>query len=303
MRILVTGATGFVGSHVARQLVGLGHEVTALVREASDTSRLADVATGMAIVRGDLRDALALRSVVRDARPQACVHLGWFAVPGKYLDAPENLELVAGTLRLVQSLVEAGCTRLVGVGTCFEYDTSVGYLHEDTRLAPRHLYSASKAALQLVLEQTNDMRVSWARLFYLFGPEEHPRRLVPSVILSLLRNELARCTIGSQVRDFLCVEDVASALCAVLFSRHVGTVNIASGAPITVADLVMKIGALMGKQDLVKLGALELDPRDPPFVCGDVRRLRSDIGWAPSYTLDVALQRTINWWSTRAARP
>src|SRR5262249_9106218 len=170
----------------------------------------------VSIVRGDVCNPDEFVPSLEDIKPDACVHLAWCTAPGRYLTTPENLDLLCGTLRLARKLSEIGCKRFVGVGTCFEYDTDKGLLSEDTPLRPRFPYSGAKAAAYLALRDSTPMQFAWARLFYLYGPGEHRRRLVPSVIHALLRNEPARCSVGTQVRDFLHVDDVAEALCAIL---------------------------------------------------------------------------------------
>src|SRR4051812_32231738 len=129
MRVLLTGATGFIGSNVARALRRDGFEVHALSRPEVD-----------------LRDADAVDRAIERAKPEMCIHLAWYAEPGKYLHAKENLALVGATLRLAERLHEAGCKRFVGAGTCFEYDTSQGRLSESSRLGPKSLYATCKLA-------------------------------------------------------------------------------------------------------------------------------------------------------------
>jgi nucleoside-diphosphate-sugar epimerase len=302
MRVLVTGAAGFIGSHLARLLLRERCEVLALDRPEVDFSRMADVQSSLQLVRGDILNLAALEPAFRSFEPQVCVHLAWSAKPGEYLHAPENIDLVGGTVRFASMLASLGCRRFVGVGTCFEYDTTVGYLNEQTPLCPRFLYSAAKAATFMLLNNLSleKMTVAWARLFYLYGPFETERRLVPSVIGALLRGEEARCTAGEQVRDFLHVEDLASALWAIAESSIGGPVNVGSGSPVTVAHLVETIGEILGRSELIKLGALPYSPGDPPFVCADNRRLRAQTSWLPRFELREGLKRTIEWWQQRA---
>lgn len=302
MRVLLTGATGFVGSALARHLVAEGHELHCVVREGANTSRVADVLPRCAVLPWDLGDA-RLTAAVTALRPDACVHSAWYAEPGKYLASRENLRLVDVTHRLAVTLADAGCKRLVALGTCFEYDTDVGYLSESSPTAPRHLYSACKLGLSHSLAQLGaltGMQVAWARLFYLYGPWEDPRRLVSSVISSTLAGRPARCTAGTQVRDFLHVDDVASALAAVLASEVTGNVNIGSGVPVTVREVVSAIGALAGRPELIELGALPMNPADPPFVCANNKKLVST-GWRASHTLASGLADSLAWWRSTAA--
>ncbi|HUY13369.1 MAG TPA: NAD(P)-dependent oxidoreductase [Terriglobia bacterium] len=300
MRVLVTGAGGFIGSHVARSLAQGGHSVCAVVRPEGSTERLAECISRDSLARVDLCDARAVRELVLDVRPECAIHLAWYATPGKYWTALENLDFVSMALSLAQSLAQAGCRRLVGVGSCAEYDWDYGFLSESrTPLRPKTLYGVSKNATRVLLEALcgrTAISFAWTRLFYLYGQAEDPNRLVPSVTLALLRGEVARCTDGKQLRDFLHVDDVASAICAVATSDCKGTINIGSGEPVSVRTIVELIGKTLGRGDHIAYGAIQSDPNDPPLLVADVRRLRNEIGWRPSSTLQEALPRTVEWW-------
>jgi nucleoside-diphosphate-sugar epimerase len=305
MRVLVTGAPGFIGSHVVRRLARDGDEVVAVCLPGVDRSRLADVAAGVRLAELDLRDRDGVAALARDARVDACIHLAWTAEPGVYLHTPENTEHVAIGIGLANALADSGCRRFVGIGTNLEYDLEAGWLQEDSPLRPAHLYGACKLALSVALEEIarrKGLSVAWARTFYLYGPAEDPRRLVPAVITAVLRGEAAKTTPGEQVRDYLHVEDVASAYVAIARSALTGAVNVGSGVPIAVRDVVAKIGALAGRPDLLAIGALPYRGNDPMFVCADVRKLKST-GWAPAYDLDSGLHHTIEWWRARARVP
>ena len=245
MRVLLTGATGFVGSHVARLLVREGADVFALVREGSDTWRVDDVAPMLHLVQGDLLEAEATRRRLDEVRPELCIHLAWYAEPGEYLASMVNLDMLAASLRLVSGLAEVGCRRFVGAGTCFEYDAAPGYLSEAGPQRPRSLYASCKASLGNVLEHVSNvtsMETAWLRLFYLYGPFEDRRRLVPSVANALLAGREAKATEGRQTRDYMHVEDVAAAVWAVARSSLSGAVNVGSGVPVAIRDIVTGIG-------------------------------------------------------------
>jgi UDP-glucuronate decarboxylase len=233
-------------------------------------------------------------------KPEACIHAAWYANPADYLDSPRNVDSLDATLRLALRLGSSGCRRFVGVGTCFEYDTSGDApLRESSPLVPGRLYSACKVGAWHAVQQIGrltGMSIAWARLFYLYGPREDPRRLVPSVVRALLEGREAPISPGAQVRDFLHVEDVASALWAVATSVAEGAVNVGSGQQLTVADLVRTLGAITERAQFVKLGGLPYRAGDPMFVCADVQRLFAECNWRPRFTSETGLRDTVEWW-------
>jgi nucleoside-diphosphate-sugar epimerase len=138
---------------------------------------------------------------------------------------------------------------------------------------------------------------AWGRIFFLYGPHEHPDRLVSSVIRSLLQGEPARCSHGNQIRDFLHVEDVAHAFVTLLDSDMEGAVNIGRGTSATIREVVEIIGDQLHGKQLIQLGALPAPPNDPPVLIADTHRLNS-LGWRPKYDLESGLEQTIAWWKT-----
>jgi nucleoside-diphosphate-sugar epimerase len=302
MRVLLTGAGGFIGSQAARALLASGCEVAALLRPTTSPARLQDVLGRLSVVRADLADLPALRQALLDWRPDACLHLAWYAEPGKYLHSPQNIPALTTSLALLEELARAGCRQVVMAGTCAEYDTDRGLLREDGPTRPATVYAASKLALNLVGQQlaaAAGVRFAWARLFYLYGPSEDDKRVVPAVIRALSRGEPFPATQGEQVRDYLHVEDVAAGLVTLVTQGAAGVFNVASGVPVTVRQLMETVGDLLGRPDLLRFGAVPYRDWEPRFICGDNQRLRG-LGWAPQYTLREGLAETVAWWQGAA---
>jgi nucleoside-diphosphate-sugar epimerase len=283
-RVLVTGATGFVGRHVVAALAARGHEVVAVSRASGDLH--ADLLAG---------DPAA---VVAQAEATELLHLAWYAEHGRFWTAPENLDWVGATLRLLRAFREAGGRRAVLAGSCAEYAWGERRpLREETSpLRPATLYGACKHATRLAAEAyavQEGLSMAWGRIFFSFGPGEAPGRLIPAVAGALLRGEEAPVTAGEQVRDFLAVEELGDAFAALLSSGVEGPVNMASGEGVSVRDVVAAVGRAAGREDLIRYGALPSRPGDPPEIVADVARLRDEVGWAPRESLAAGIERAV----------
>lgn len=294
-KILITGSTGFIGQHCLPLLLERGYEVHAVSSRNS-----IDKWNNIYWHRVDLLDSEQTSVLIAEVRPTHLLHFAWFTVPGKYLDSFANLHWVRASLNLVETFASYGGERVVIAGTCFEYDWRYGYCSEQcTPFAPASLYGVCKHSLQSILDafiRQTRLSAAWGRIFFLYGPHEHPNRLVSSVIRALLKGELARCSHGNQIRDFLYVKDVAGAFIALLESNISGAVNVASGHPVTIKDVIMKIAGKLGRKNLIQLGALPVSENEPHLLVADVNQLTQKVGWAPKYDLDRGLDQTIAWW-------
>jgi nucleoside-diphosphate-sugar epimerase len=292
--VLVTGASGFVGHPAAEALLARGFEVHAIGR------RLADLPAGVTAHAVDLLDPAGIEALLAAIRPNQLLHLAWDVTPGHYARAPENLDWVAASLRLYRAFVASGGQRLVVAGTCMEYDWSSDLLDEAaTPIRPVTLYGTAKDALHRILAAASvqdGVSLAWGRLFFMYGPREAPNRLVRDAAQALLRGEPALCGAGSAERDFMHVADVGGALAATLDSAHVGPVNIAIGSCVPVRVVVQTLARLIGRPELVRLGARLAPENEPPRLAASVKVLRDSVGFTPRFALADGLANTLAWW-------
>ena len=290
-RVLVTGATGFVGRHALPALAGGDAEVHAVARSTGPA------AAGVTWHEADILDRAATRALVDRVRPTHLLHTAWFVEHGAFWSSPANVDWVAATLDLARHAAEAGCGRFVGVGTCVEYDWSDGGLGlraESDPLAPAHLYGVAKNAARAVLEalaKQAGIGFAWGRLFHLFGPGENTRRLVASLFEALREGRPAELASGRPVRDFLCTVEAGRALAALCLSQVSGPINIASGEGIAIADLARAVAAIAGRSDLLLLGARPDPAGEAPRMVADIARLRHEVGFVPSASRQEWLER------------
>lgn len=291
-RVLVTGSTGLVGRPLLPLLVARGYEVHTVARR-----QLAETPAGVTFHACDLLDHRSHAPLMARVQPEALIHLAWYTRHGRFWSAAENLDWVAASLGLLRAFADHGGRRFVGAGTCAEYAWTEPVLTEDrTPLEPRSLYGVSKDALHRIVSSFSAERglsYAWGRIFFMYGGDEDPARLVPSVVRALRKGEPARCTHGTQVRDFMHVEDVARAFVHLLESKLNGPCNIGSGEPRTVRSIVEAIGAALGRPDLLHFGAIEPPPDDPPSIVASTARLRDQIGFRPTVPLADGIARIL----------
>jgi nucleoside-diphosphate-sugar epimerase len=308
-RVLVTGAGGFIGRWSVAPLLAKGYEVHAVLSGGVPNTPIE--LQGATLHVADLLDESRADALLERVMPTHLLHFAWIATPGVYWQSPDNSRWLDASEHLLRRFRALGGIRAVMAGSCVEYDWSKGGVCEErsspladaTRSSP---YAAAKIALQKGLAEFAEeehLSAAWGRIFFQYGPYEHPDRLVPSVIRHLLMNQEALCTHGRQIRSFLHVADVGAAFAGVLDSEIQGPVNIGSDDRIALADLIERIAREIGRPDLIRLGARIPPTEEPPLLVPDIRRLRDEVPWQPRFTLAAGLSDTIAWWRCRLSSP
>lgn len=296
--VLVLGASGFIGRQCVSSL---------LLRENVTVHGVSRITPGW-IDKANMRlewhelnvlDMQAVQRLIFMIRPAYALHLAWYVGHGAIWTTPENLDWVAATLGILRSLVSAGCKRIAVAGSCAEYVGS-GIFREDETVDPETLYGKAKMCSRILAEalcRKEEVSLVWPRLFHMYGPRENSKRLVAGLILSIIRNEPFPCSDGRQLRDFLHVEDVASALVQLLFSPIEGVINIGSGSPIALADLLLLTARQMNAEHLVQIGARPRAINDPDVLLPDITRQTRELRWVPRLTVDDGIKDTVQWWN------
>jgi len=285
-KILLTGATGFIGRHVLQNLVSQPVEIHTVSRHP-----LATATTHHTHHILDLLDQQATSALVAEIRPTHLLHLAWDVTHGTFWTSATNLDWVAASLHLYRAFAAHGGCRLAITGTFAEYDWSREILDEsETPCLPTTLYGQSKHALHTLLAtaaKQDNISLAWPRLFMLYGPQEHPNRFIPSIARALLAGRPATVQNGAAIRDFLHVKDAARALANVLLSPHEGPINIASGTPISLAQIAAQIASLTNRPDL-----LTVCQGPASKLTASARRL-AGLDFVPDYTLDTGLEEIV----------
>jgi nucleoside-diphosphate-sugar epimerase len=310
-RVLVTGAGGFIGRTSIAPLEDKGFEVHAVLSGTASRQIPAEL-DGASSHFADLLSESQVDVLLRNVAPTHLLHFAWIATPGVYWHSPANFRWLAASQYLLQKFHAHGGIRAVMAGSCVEYDWSkAGVCSEasspmaDESSAPTP-YAVTKIALQKALARfsaAEHLSSAWGRIFFQYGPHEHPERLVASVIRHLLQNQEALCTHGRQVRSFLHVADVGAAFAQLLDSDVQGPVNIGSDERIALADLIDRIAFKVGRRDLVRLGARSAPADEPPLLVPDVHRLRDEVQWRPRLSLAEGLGDAIAWWRGQLGVP
>lgn len=314
--VLVTGADGFIGSHLTEALVGAGANVTALCLYNSFDSfgwiddLPAPVRAEVNVTRGDVRDAALVNRL--SARQDIIFHLAaLIAIPHSYVAAQSYVDTnVIGTLNVLEAAREHDVQRVVHTSTSEVYGTALTVpIREDHPLQGQSPYSATKIGADMLAEafaRSHDVPVAILRPFNTFGPRQSERAIIPTVLRQALDPEVQTIRVGdlTPVRDFTYVGDTASAFLAIGAAPEIsfGTpYNAGTGRAVSIAELIGLIRSLAGCDKPIEHEASRMRPprSEVRELLADNGRLRRATGWAPHVELAEGLERTIDWWRTR----
>ncbi|WP_022854811.1 NAD-dependent epimerase/dehydratase family protein [Thermodesulfobacterium thermophilum] len=300
MRAFVTGATGFIGSHLVKRLAKEGWEVAVLIRHDSNLWRIKDVVSKMKLIYGDFKEIEKVELEIQGFNPSVAFHLGWSGVKNRDFNSPEQIQNLMGTLTLLKVLKNSNCQVFVGLGSQAEYGVYNEPIDEEFCPKPVTLYGLTKLCTGMLAQRLCElygMRFVWLRLFGVYGPADNPSSLISYVILSLLNREKPALTKGEQKWDYLYVEDVVEAIYRVAVSEKVqGVFNLGSGKVHQIKSIVEQIRDLIDPSMGLGLGEISYDFNQTMYLQAKVDKLKKEINWYPKISLEEGLKRTVDWY-------
>lgn len=307
MKILVTGATGFVGACLTRRLLGMGHEMHAFVRQTANKWRIADIAPHIVLHDVDLRDAHAVEQALHSIRPGNIFHLATYGG----FSFQEDVDAIyaanfTGTVNLVHACQKVGFDRFIHTGSSSEYGMKTGHMKEMDLLEPLGDYAVSKAAATLFCRSEalqKGLPIVTLRIFSPYGPWDDPKRLIPYVIASLLGGNVPALSNPASVRDFIFIDDVIDAYLAVMDAAiTAGEIyNVGSGVQTGLGEVVNRIVRAIDNGIKPRWGAEPPRRLEPAEWVADVGKIKTHFNWEAATSLDEGLQQTISWMSEHLA--
>lgn len=296
-RILVTGGTGFIGSHLVARLVGFCNALVVISRHEHD------LGPGIDVLAGDLRDEGFVRSALADANPDVIFHLAAFKERRQDSAAfSMALDINAhGSLNLLVAAKElSSLEALVVVGTADEYGCIQAPFVEDVRERPMNAYALSKQYVTHLCELFHaayGLPITILRPTLAYGPGQGAEMFVPALISALLGGKTFPMTPGEQTRDYVYVSDVVEALIRAASSTETlgRIVNVGSGRPVKISELARTVERIVGVSGQVLLGALPYRQGETMDYFVDATRAGRLLGWTPRVSLEEGIRTTIDW--------
>ncbi|KUO49054.1 MAG: CDP-abequose synthase [Desulfitibacter sp. BRH_c19] len=301
-KVLITGASGFIGSHLVKRMLEENAQVSIIARDGSDLWRVQSLIKDFAIYKADLRDSRKINLCMNKVKPDYIFNMAAYGVDARQKDyfIAVNTNII-GTMNILNSSISTGCKKFLNIGTCMEYGDKKEIIKEDCHLEPFNIYGSTKAATTLLAHQIaaeNKIDIVTLRAFGIFGENEGSHKFFPHIILSVLNKVDVNLTGCEQYRDYCYVENIIDGF---VLAAHNDAIkneifNIGTGMIYQLKYYVNKVYEKMEAVKKPNYGAI-------PYRSGEVWRPHPDITkiqkllkWKPKISLEEGLNRTILWY-------
>lgn len=302
-KVLITGANGFIGSHVVRKMVNELANVSIIVRDSSDLWRIEELKKDIDIHRIDLRDSVSVDNCVKQIKPDYIFHVGAYGVDARQKDyfTAANTNII-GTMNLLNPLKDVGCKKIINIGTCMEYGDKKEMIKENSHLEPDSIYGSTKASASIIAHQMaaeNNIDIVTLRPFGVFGEKEGSHKFFPYIILSLLENKEVNLTPCEQYRDYCYIDNIVDGFVLAAQNETIKNeiFNIGSGSIYNLKYYVDMIYQGMSINKKPNFGALSYRKNEVWNQQPDTTKIKKLLKWEPKINLRDGIERTIDWYT------
>ncbi|WP_304332606.1 NAD(P)-dependent oxidoreductase [Brachyspira innocens] len=283
-KVLVTGINGLIGQYIAEPLKELGFEVYGIGRKDINVNNFNYIKT-------DINNSIEIENIFNLIKPVYLIHLAWDL---KDLDSNYHFNLLSSSINILNSFHKNGGKKAIYIGSCFEYKFKELPLKESDELDFKTVYAKCKNYLREISEfycNKNNINFCWARVFYVYGKNENPKRIFPYIVKNLLEDKKVIINHSQLKKDYMFAGDVAKAIAMITNSSFNGIINICSGKALSLKDFALLIAKKINKEHLLELK--ELKTNEPDMIIGDNSKLINDIGFNSYSDINDVLEELI----------
>lgn len=301
-KVLVTGAYGFIGSHLVKRLLDEGAQVSVLVRDYSNHWRLKEKLHEVCVYKGDVADSLRVSHIVHTIKPDFIFHLAAYGVDRKDKQIHQAIKTnIIGTVNIVESAIGTGCEKVINLGSSSEYGYSDQKMSENMRPNPLDVYGSTKAAATILAHQIakeGNLNIVTIRPFNIFGEKEVPHKLFSYVILQLLKDKEVKLSNGEQYRDYLYIENYIDGFILAAKNKNVKNdiFNMGSGQALPIKFYVQKLFQLIDLEKIPLFGTIPYIEHERMLADPDIQKIKNTLKWKQRISLEEGMERTINWY-------